>query len=604
MEMKLKPKHFSSSALTNGDVIAALRAMRNTDVRENREHLRLAGEWILTAQATGEGGYAHSYSLLRGWERSYPETTGYIIPTMLRLGDYLQEERYTISSVRAGEWLLSVQRPDGAFPDLKGQPQVFDTGQIIEGLLEIFRKTGNEGFLSSASRAGDFLIRHQDDDGKWTTHSYQRQPHTYYTRVAANLLRLHAATGEQRYKDAAEKQLHWTLTQQHENGFFGNMAFNDSELPFLHTIVYVLEGLLTGYELTGADHIFGSLKKSVDRLININKTQDFILYSQYDEHWKPYRREKCLTGLAQWSGLILDLFKITGEKEYYRQAVKTLYYLKAKQIQRGSTNIRGALPGSIPLWGRYFPFAVNNWTVKFFIDALLRLGEYHQGPWDEQEIYVGESFSFNSGKFFDPKTAYTHSPYTPIFESVIHAIPHGGVFLDIGCGEGHMIRQLSSSHPDIRFVGVDPTFAMPTTVTAANIQLSKGTAYHLPLADASADCILVKEVLQHIAFPRIAFREILRIAKPGASLIIVERNPFSVLGLLKVPFELFGKWMYPWDAPFRERWYGQRSWRTMLRDIGIVESTYTVNMNMSRHSAFRWMLKYVDRFYVFVLRVK
>ncbi|MCP5002594.1 MAG: hypothetical protein GY941_01390, partial [Planctomycetes bacterium] len=42
--------------------------------------------WLGRAQdhsASADGGVARHYSLVTGWAPSYPETTGYIIPTML-----------------------------------------------------------------------------------------------------------------------------------------------------------------------------------------------------------------------------------------------------------------------------------------------------------------------------------------------------------------------------------------------------------------------------------------------------------------------------------------------------------------------------------------
>src|SRR5439155_408815 len=56
----------------------------------HRPHLLAALEWLERAQdATGAGGFARGYSLAwspyfksRGWQPAYPETTGYIIPTL------------------------------------------------------------------------------------------------------------------------------------------------------------------------------------------------------------------------------------------------------------------------------------------------------------------------------------------------------------------------------------------------------------------------------------------------------------------------------------------------------------------------------------------
>ena len=55
----------------------------------NGNHVRAAVQWLCRAQdVSGDGGVARSYSLVynpffkrRGWTPSYPETTGYIIPT-------------------------------------------------------------------------------------------------------------------------------------------------------------------------------------------------------------------------------------------------------------------------------------------------------------------------------------------------------------------------------------------------------------------------------------------------------------------------------------------------------------------------------------------
>jgi len=45
-------------------------------------------DWLCVAQdrsRTADGGVARDYSLVRGWSSSYPETTGYIIPTLLEV---------------------------------------------------------------------------------------------------------------------------------------------------------------------------------------------------------------------------------------------------------------------------------------------------------------------------------------------------------------------------------------------------------------------------------------------------------------------------------------------------------------------------------------
>ena len=361
--------------LRNSDeLVGALKAMGGTNARETYRHLTLAGDWLLRTQAVHrDGGYAHSYALHTGWQPSYPETTGYIIPTMLRLSDHLGDTRYADSALKAGNWLLGIQQTDGAFPDLAGQKQVFDTGQIIEGLLELNRRTGQERFFDAATRAGDFLTGCQEPGGSWTAYSYNNLPHTYYTRVAASLLRLHEATGAGKYRTAALRNLDWTLSQQRANGYFASMSFDPGSHPLLHTIVYVLEGLLDSYRLTGNEKLIAAVRITTGKLVAINIGRDYILQARYDSAWESPRREHCTTGLAQWAGLLFELYAHDHDAEHRLLAERTLQFLKARQVRHANPDISGALSGSIPLWGSYFRFAFNNWTTKFFIDALLRL---------------------------------------------------------------------------------------------------------------------------------------------------------------------------------------------------------------------------------------
>ena len=61
----------------------------------DREHLLAAVEWLERAQdITGNGGVSGRYLLGHGWSSSYPETTGYIIPTFLALSKKLKRETH------------------------------------------------------------------------------------------------------------------------------------------------------------------------------------------------------------------------------------------------------------------------------------------------------------------------------------------------------------------------------------------------------------------------------------------------------------------------------------------------------------------------------
>ncbi|MBU0755389.1 MAG: hypothetical protein KJ645_09630, partial [Planctomycetes bacterium] len=146
------------------------------------EHLRGAMEWLYRAyRVTGGQGVAARYTLDAGWTSAYPETTGYIIPTLLRYWDLSGEERFQGAALDLADWLLSIQFESGAFPgghlDQGKGPVVFNTGQILIGLMETYCWSGDERYADAALRAGDWLAGVQDEDGAWRRHTYKNRYH-------------------------------------------------------------------------------------------------------------------------------------------------------------------------------------------------------------------------------------------------------------------------------------------------------------------------------------------------------------------------------------------------------------------------------------------
>src|SRR3989344_1532460 len=148
-----------------------LMCLRNP-VLDNSAHIKAAVEWLLEAQkANNDGGVAALYSLLEGWHPSYSETTGYIIPTMLNYYEKAEDSRIMESAVKMADWELSKQMSNGAFPGgaMEGRefPIVFNTGQVIFGMVRIFQKTGHLKYKNAAIRAADWLVSVQNKNGCW-----------------------------------------------------------------------------------------------------------------------------------------------------------------------------------------------------------------------------------------------------------------------------------------------------------------------------------------------------------------------------------------------------------------------------------------------------
>ncbi|MEM7651515.1 MAG: prenyltransferase/squalene oxidase repeat-containing protein, partial [Pseudomonadota bacterium] len=326
----------------------------------------LALQWLQVAQEKGGGGFAHSFHFAHGWLPAYPETTGYIVETLLKMNDLPEAQKM---AKRALDWLISVQQDDGSFHDLARQPQVFDVGQILLGFNQSYEHAAQPEIKQAIEKSADWLVSVQEDDGAFRRAAYLQRPHTYYSRVGWALIWSGQILEREDWLQAGRENLDWVVSQQQANGFFAHASFDDAP-AFLHNIVYVLEGLLEGHIRLGEESWLSATHKLADALLSVRDSKG-LLVSQYSDDLRPVRAgEYCMTGLAQWAGLCFDLWHEGGNEDYMTAGKKALAYLKDQQIKRGHSYIKGALPGSVPISGAYLRFAFPNWGVKFFLDAL------------------------------------------------------------------------------------------------------------------------------------------------------------------------------------------------------------------------------------------
>jgi ubiquinone/menaquinone biosynthesis C-methylase UbiE len=69
-------------------------------------------------------------------------------------------------------------------------------------------------------------------------------------------------------------------------------------------------------------------------------------------------------------------------------------------------------------------------------------------------------------------------------------------------------------------IGVDISFSKMRYVRRYNLPVVNGSISHLPFPDATADCVICSEVIEHIPMEATAFQELDRILKPGGILIL------------------------------------------------------------------------------------
>lgn len=353
-------------------------------------HMRETLQWILRAQdAGGDGGVSRAYSASRlsavrykGWEPSYPETSGYIIPTLIAASRHLNDPIYLQRAERIADWEISIQLASGAVMGsvvtAPPSPAVFNTGQVIFGWLGLFKEGRQDKYLQAALRAGDFLLSVQDANGAFSAGDSNfalKGATTYNTRTAWALIELGMAEGGRKYIDSGRKNIEYALLKQNHNGWFRDNCLNDPESPLLHTIVYATRGILeSGIALDDKRYIEAALKV-LDALIKCRRN-DGGIPGRLDSGWTSGAEWDCLTGDAQAAIAWLRAHAITGDPGYREAARKAIDFVKRTQkLDHTDPGIRGGVKGSFPFDGPYGRFEMLNWAAKFFCDALMMIND-------------------------------------------------------------------------------------------------------------------------------------------------------------------------------------------------------------------------------------
>jgi uncharacterized protein YyaL (SSP411 family) len=356
----------------------------------DQKHLEGAVNWLKHAQdSSPDGGVSRAYKAAKyygygsyGWQPSYPETTGYIIPTMFSLAKILDDPNLSERALNMADWEVDIQLPSGAVMGsvvtAPPSPAVFNTGQVIFGWLAAYRETGKRVYLDSAVKAAVYLVSVQDESGSWEKGDSKfaiKGATTYNTRVAWALIELGREIGKIKYIESGQRFLDFALTKQQANGWFSQNCLNDPEKPLLHTIVYATRGFLeSGICLNEQKYIDAGLK-TLDALMRCQRS-DGGIPGRLDAKWAPQLDWDCLTGDAQAAVAWLRAHAITGKQEYKEAARKAIEFIKRSQnLDHRNPGIRGGVKGSFPFNGPYGQFEMLNWAAKFFCDALVMIND-------------------------------------------------------------------------------------------------------------------------------------------------------------------------------------------------------------------------------------
>lgn len=452
---------------------------------------------------------------------SYPEVTGYLIPTLYKAGERDLASQFV-------RWLVTVQQPDGSFlgPGRKVS-FAFGTGQIIRGLV-----TGLDDLPELEQplrRACDWIVDNSSADGRlpipsdenaWSIGNRGIISEGVHLYTLPPLMEAGERLNEPRYIKFAQKGLDYYLK---------NVELTNFQRPNMLTrlFLYIQEALCD----LGADEV---ARKGMQSLAPFQWSNGGIpAYS--DVAWV------CSPGQAQAA---IVWYKL-GEKE---RADLTLSFMKTLQ------NPSGGFFGSYGVEADYFPEAEISWAVKFYLDAFFlaypdsshsnqRVNQ-HLDPDSWHQAIVGESSAESIA------TRIKSGQSMPWLEAIVENTAPGQRVLELGSGTGELSAALTLQGRQVTLLDFSQKsleFSRKVFhILGLSGEFQRGDVLQkLPFSDNMFDCVWSSGLLEHFSDEEITYilRESTRVSRNKVLSLVPNAN--------SIPYRL-GKW--------RQEQTGQWKW--------------------------------------------
>ena len=326
-------------------------------------------EWINKSFAVNNNeGSSASQNLFGRWSQVYPETTGYLISTILKTQVIERKEKMKLAFSQL-LFLEKIKNEDGSFyqsMDNK-EPIVFDTAQILLGLISIAPLIAVFGdVVSTCSAAHEWLYAQLNEKGEFKKYNYVKDYNpAYYSRIAWPMVAWESIN-EKKPREKTVQLIKRICQLQNENLSFNDWGFYPEQKAYTHTIAYTLRGLYECGLILNDNEIKDQVCSSLRRFIELVK-RDNRVGGAYDLDWQADTSFICATGNAQLALLLMMVYRHKRENIFLEIVPKLLKPLV--KAQRSWYN-RAAVPSSIPIWGPYQRFKYTNWTQKFYSEAL------------------------------------------------------------------------------------------------------------------------------------------------------------------------------------------------------------------------------------------
>jgi len=236
-----------------------------------------------------DGGFNSWYNMdNKDYLYVYSEITGYGITTLLFLDNIYQNNLYLERAKLAADWIIEhamhesggvlarkffiKDQANDNYSFEKGVIFTFDTGMVLFGMTELYKKTQDQKILDACIKLADFHLDMKnsrggmyaylnphtgekgDIDDKWSN-----QTGAFHAKCAMGVLDTYLITKDEKYREYAIALCDHALSYQNADGRFVTHRKEDATLQHPHC--YTAEGLLyCGTKLKRDDYIQAAKK--------------------------------------------------------------------------------------------------------------------------------------------------------------------------------------------------------------------------------------------------------------------------------------------------------------------------------------------------------